>query len=316
MRSDNETGRTPRSRVQLGLAIVIVLALAGVGAAFVLRRSPSGEARVFRYAFAAGEERLYEMDMKVRITPDEGQGAPFEASVRGMMTLSVVDRRSDGATVLDLSLDELETAAGEAPAVPAEGGDMRLTVARDGRIVDAAGRGGLFSAAGLGAAGTGGAVEGMGAQLLFPHYPDDPLAPGDGWSRTSTIPLPFGSQQARVASEGRLEGYEQSPSGHAARFDLTVTSPIDYTVTAAELARASGATGYEPPEGAELTVDGRTVTEADALVVPSTGELLELEGTTTMSARMTAGDSAAEAQGSQNGYAFETTITMSLVREG
>jgi hypothetical protein len=132
--------------------------------------------------------------------------------------------------------------------------------------------------------------------------------------------LPFGNGNVEVRTDGRFEGDTDSPLGRAARIGLTITTPIDYTVTVAELTKAaatSGAAAPTPaaPQDARIVLDGKTVTASTAVVLPGTSDLVRLDGKTTMTVQMVVEDVPAEQlECAPSNYAFDATITMSIAR--
>lgn len=265
------------------------------------------------------------MDMGIKLTPRGGPGTqPFKGRVRASMDIAAIERRSDGTTILDLTLSDVRTEP-QRTVVPLEGGRLRLAIAPDGRVTDVKGSGGVFSIAGvdpgslLGGAGSS-AADTTSSQVLFPQYPTHAIEPGDTWSRTTTAPLPFGDGNVEVRTEGRFDGYTDSPLGRAAKIRLTITTPIDYTVTVAEITKAaerSGAAAPTPaaPQDARIVLDGRTVTASTAQVLPGTSDLVRLDGKTTMTVQMAVeGVPAEQLEGAPADYAFDATITMSIVR--
>lgn len=261
------------------------------------------------------------MDMGIKLTPRGGPSAqPFKGRVRASMNITAFDKRSDGTTIVDLSLTDVRTAPQR--GAPSKGGRLRLAIAPDGRVTNVEGTGGVFSIAGvdpgslLGGSGSNPA-DTTSSQVLFPQYPANAIEPGDTWSHTTTAPLPFGDGKVEVRTDGRFEGYTDSPLGRAAKIGLRITTPIDYTVTVADLAKAN--TGAVPtpaaPSDARIVLDGETVTASTALVLPGTSDLVRLDGKTTMTVQMKVeGVPAEQLEGAPSDYVFDATITMSIVR--
>lgn len=299
--------RGGRGIIAAGVALVLVAL-----AIFVLRADEPAAA--FTYRFQDGERRSYTLDMRVRIAPRTDSAAEaFTGRVRASMDVIAVER-SGRSTVVDVVLDDVVTEPVR-PGARVEPGTIRLTLAPDGRVTGVEGTGGLLSLAGVdpgalvGAAG--GAAGGAGSQVLFPQFPTEQLEPGARWSRTTRVPVPFAGTSATVRFDGRFEGYADSPRGRAAWISTTMTTPIDVAATLADLARAAGATPG-PDAAGSVAIDGRTVTQSRALVIPSTGELLELDGTTTLGADLHLdGVPGADARG----YGFDATITMAIERD-
>lgn len=264
------------------------------------------------------------MDMGIKLTPRGEQSTqPFRGRVRASMNVAAVDRRPDGTTLLELTLTDVRTDPERAGA-PLQGGKLRLAIAPDGRVTDVEGTGGVFSIAGVDpgsllGGGAGAPADTTSSQVLFPQFPTNAIEPGDTWSRTSTAPLPFGEGSVEVQTDGRFEGYTNSPLGRAAKIGLTITTPIDYTVSLAELTKATAESGAPvptpaPPDG-RIVLDGRTVTASTAVVLPGTSDLVRLDGKTTMTVQMAVeGVPADQLRGAPANYAFDATITMSIVR--
>lgn len=265
------------------------------------------------------------MDMGIKLTPRGGpETEPFKGRVRASMNIAAIDKRSDGTTIVDLTLTNVRTEP-QRSATPLESGRLRLAIASDGRVTDVEGTGGVFSIAGvdpgslLGASGSNPA-DTTSSQVLFPQYPTNAIEPGDTWSRTATAPLPFGNGKVDVRTDGRFEGYTDSDLGRAAKIGLTITTPIDYAVTVAELTKATTSSGTAAPtpaatKDARIVLDGKTVTSSTAVVLPGTSDLVRLDGKTRMTVRMVVeGVPAEQLQGAPSNYAFDATITMSIVR--
>jgi hypothetical protein len=218
-----------------------------------------------------------------------------------------------------MTLDKVRTVP--SGSNPLKGGKLRLTIQPDGRVVDVSGTGGLFSLAGVDPRGLfgrpGAGAESAGSQVLFPWFPDHKISPGDRWSRSTSIPLPFGHQKVTVGTDGRFSGYDTTDR-RAANLFITITTPLDYKVPIAELTKAASAGRTLPspsPVPGNVVLSGRSVTSSRVTVVPSTGELLRMSGRTTISVRMNVeGVPGAAAGGSVPAYAFDSTITMSIAR--
>jgi hypothetical protein len=310
-------------RRKLGVALVLLL-IAIAAIVFAWRSGPGGI--VFRYAFDREEVRNYALSMSIKVVPQGTPDAqPFEGKVRASMTMQVIEKLPDGSVVLDLAVDDVETEPTSSQSV--QGGRLQISLAPDGRVIDVEGTGGVFAAAGVDpgafiAGSGGGAAQNAGSQLLFPRYPGGAVKPGDTWSSTSSVPLPYGDKKVEVRSDSRLDGYEDSPYGRAAKIHLSVRTPLDLDVTVDELAEAYATQAGEPaapipdaPPGARLGLSGRTLMEGDTLVRPETSELIQLRGTTTMSMRMEVkGVPTEQLEGGSTAYVFDATTTMSIVR--
>jgi hypothetical protein len=276
---------------------------------------------VFRYAFESGQTRRYTLSMNIKLGPHDADGVrPVERNIHAELRTTVAERRADGSTVMDLVVDHVITEP--ASHAPVESGRLRVVLAGDGRLLDVRGTGGVFTAAGVDPTAFGkGPRTGLDSQLLFPRFPARAVAPGDTWSSTATVPLPYGNAKTTVRADGRLVGYETSSFGPAARIAYIVRTPLDVELTVADLVRAAVRNGADPPQPvapaqARIALAGQTVTNAQALVLTGTSELVRLVGTTTMSVRMGINGVPPELfeGATPDEYSLEAAITTTIVR--
>lgn len=291
----------PRRLISLLLAFLLV---AGVGGFFFVRLSRSAEAQIFRYVFTEGETATYELSMDMSATPKGIPEAPqsLDVGVKATMDLEVVDVANDGTTVLDIRMRNLQVTPAEGP-LPADLGTVRVTMAPDGRISKVEGVGGLFSLTGADPSAffglPGGGTDAAGSQLFFPQYPTDAIAPGDDWSESSTFPFPFGDEKITLTVDGRHDGFEDTPFGRAARIHHRINFPMDIEFTFTELFEAmlkfaeafgDGSRPTEPLpaplQNAKMIFGGNMTMDSDTLVLPDTGDFVQLDGTGVMSLTM------------------------------
>ncbi len=307
--------RKPKWAV-IAAALVVIVA----GTAFVLRSSGSAEAVAFRYAFAEGEKQAYDITMSVTAKPIGVPDAqPFEGTMHAAMGYEVVDLEEDGSATLEMTIGGISFEP-NVSTPPAENSTLRVRIAPDGRIASVKGTGGLFGAAGasldsLASLPAGAPTESAGSQFMFPRFPADAVKPGDTWTESTSVPLPFGSGDIKMTSTGRHDGYEDSSAGRLARFHHAIEAPLDMSFNLAEMASRLGDQAGPIPNGAEnasFTIGGKMSMDADSLVIPDTSELVRLDGTVNLSMTMKFAGASAELGGPTD-LAFESTMRMSMV---
>lgn len=320
--------RAPRSRfLALPLALALIAGAAGV---LVLRSSPSAEAQVFRHAFQAGETRTYQMTMDLTATPE---GIPdtetIEGSVQATMRMTVVSSYEDGSGVVEIDISDVRMEPAQ-PGVPTELGTLRVTVDPDGSISDVEGAGGLLSMTGVDPMSgftSGGGSDASSSQFFFPQYPADAIAPGDTWSESTTVPLPFGDDQLTIDVGGELLGYEGTRYGRAARLGYDIDMPMDMSFSMQELfdamlafTREFGPPGeaVSPPPAefrdARFVFSGGMQMNAESLVIPDTSDLVQLDGTADMRFTVKLEGVPDGLLGDSNEMTIDAELKMSMVR--
>lgn len=320
------------SRRLISILVALVL-VAGVGGYVLLRLSRSAEAVVFRYSFTQGETATYELSMDMTAMPKGIPEAPqsIDVSVRATMDLNVVEVSDDGNSVVEINMRNIQITPNEA-GVPADLGTVRVTIAPDGRITNVEGLGGLFSVTGADPSSflglPGGGTDGAASQFFFPQYPPDAIAPGDKWSESSTFPFPFGGEEITMKVDGRHDGFDDTPFGRAARIHHHIDFPMDIEFTIAELFEAmlqfaeafgDGTRPVEPPpaalRNAKMVFNGGMQMDSDSLVLPETGDFVQLDGTGTMAFSMRfEGIPQSELGGAPSEFQMDAKFDMSIVR--
>ncbi len=288
----------PRRRwFVIGLSVVLVAAAVSV---ITLRSPTSAEATVFRYAFTAGDTQVYDMQLTFEGTPE---GLPAEEAVSGTMaatmTVTTVEVLDDGTAVVEVAISNVRT-DGLPPGTSPPGDEpIRITVAPDGRVTSVDGEGGFFSM-GTAPGPMGGATpaDAAGGQFFFPSYPSEAIAPGDTWSLTHESPLPTGEETVAITVKGEHEGFQETSYGQAARIRQEVEVPFDIDLPLGELMDAmvqgfgEGMGGFGGPapaapnfSDARMVMEGHMAMDAVSLVLPETGDLVQLEGDMDMQMR-------------------------------
>lgn len=329
-----EPRREPVSRRLVSIVVAVVL-VAGVGGFLVLRLVGRAEAEVYRYSFTRGQTTSYEIQMDMTATPRGIPEAPASLQVRmtASMDMTVVEQRPDGTAVVEIKMRNLQVTPSQG-AVPQDVGTVRVTVSPDGRITDVEGLAGLFSITGADPSSffglPGGGTDGASSQMFFPTYPSEGIAPGSTWSESTTFPFPFGDDEITMKVDGTHEGFEETPFGRAARIHHHIDFPMDVDFTITELFDAmirfaqefgEQTAPTEPPpaafRNARIVFDGGMVMDTDSLVLPDTGEFVQMDGTGEMSFTMRfEGVPASELGGMPTDFAMDATYDLSIVRVG
>lgn len=276
--------------VALGILATSVVALA-------TREITRGEPIVLRYRFAAGQQRTYELTMDVRGRIDGlPASAPFDTRVTGRATSEVVDVAPDGTARMRVVYSGVR-AAGTAGALPASpGGAFTMRVSPTGEVTDVRGSSGLIPSgagnpfAAFGASGAGPA-DPFGS-VLFTTFPRRPVAPGDSWTESQDVPLPFGESRSKTRTDGTFQDVVTTRFGRAATIRQRTTTDLDASFSFAELfeqfasglVRGLGPDGgpalSPPPElrGATMRMDGSMRGETVNRVLRTGGDVVDLEG--------------------------------------
>jgi hypothetical protein len=283
---------------------------------------------VFRYAFAQGDTRSYNMTMDMNFVPHSDGAEPFSGMISSTMTINVVKRLADGASVLDVSISNVKVEPPtDAPSLPNDGAQMRITLAPDGRVLYFEGTGGVLGGVGsisnqLFAGGSHASDEAQ-SQFLFPRFADKAVKPGDTWKESSSFELPFGNEKTTVTATGKHRGFQNSSYGRVAKLHYAVQSPLNVAFTLSDLAKIAAqerAPGSDPigvPTGlanAKFTMAGDMTMNADTLVLPSTSDLVKLDGTMKTTMHLAIEGIPSEAETVPRAMDFDATVRMSIVR--
>lgn len=320
--------RASRRWVAIPLALAVVIAGAGF---FLLRSTQTAEAYAFRYAFETGDTRTYEIKMDMHATP---VGVPdveaMDGSMRAILTMSVVEARPDGSAVVDMEISDVQMTPPQ-PGMPAGLGSMRVTIGPDGAIRNVEGTGGLLGLAGLDptagfTGGPGAPSDSTNSQLFFPQFPEDAVAPGDSWTESTTFPLPFGDEEVKITANGQLVDYKDTAYGRAAFLNYHISSPMTFEFSLAELFEAmlafaesagmEGGTATAPPpevRNARFVFSGDMAMVADMLVLPESGDLVQLDGTVDMNIGITL-EGVPPSLGAPGEFSVDAEMRMSMTR--
>ena len=317
-----------RRRGRLLPALIAALLVSGAAGYFAYPKSSTDAELVsFRYAYEAGDKRIYDitmqMDMKPSGLPDS---APFQGTMNATMGLDVVSKAEDGSTIIEIEMSNISVQPNLGTG-PGDIGKMRVSIAPDGRVTKVEGVGGPFGAAGIDVGSFlnipgGGATDSASSQFLFPQFPNEGVRPGDSWTEETVLPLPFSVDPIKVTSVGTFEGYEQTTYGRAAQMHHVVTMPMNFSFTLAELFQSMAAIteGGAPPvpieaQGARFVISGSMKMITDSLVLPGGGDITKMSGTTEMDLNMhIEGVPASALEGSPGEFSMAGTISMTILR--
>jgi hypothetical protein len=305
-------------RLLAGLMAVLVV-LGGAGF-FVIRTGGEAEALVYRYAFKLGDTRTYDLSISMNVVPSGIPDAePFDGKVHGTVGLDVVDQQEDGSAVIELGMTNMtfEPAIGSGGFDP---GKLKLNVAPDGRISSVEGTGGLLGAAGAALnstmTSTANPTDTASNQFVFPQFPSNKLKPGDTWNETSTMKFPFGGEAITMTVEGRHDGFEDTTYGEAAKVHHLVQSPLDLSFSFQEMfAELGSATSGAIPSqlsSATMKITGDISMDTESLVMPSTSDLIKMDGTLKSTMRMVL--EGAPAGAPTEPLAFDATMKIAMLR--
>jgi hypothetical protein len=202
-------------------------------------------------------------------------GATFQEqeTLRQTMGWKVLAVTSKGvATVaIDLSKGSL-TANGK--TISQHDQNLQIRVASDGRILTGADFGTT--------SGAGGGPGIPGTDQFMPLLPDQPVAPGDAWTKEFDQAFPFGSGTLHYATHNKLLRYETMGGARVAVIRSTARVPIDITLDVRKLFAALG-TPSGLPKGSHPTLSykGHTDTSVTAWFDPAGKTLQKSDATST-----------------------------------
>jgi hypothetical protein len=319
------SGKKSRSRLMAALAAGLVVVLAA--GFFVMKMSGGAKGQVFQYSLAQGQKQVYDLSITLNgVAAGVPDAPPLEGPLGATLGYEVVSKQPDGSTVVEFTLENLRSDPPSAfgQGVP-EGSKLRVTIAPNGSVTKAEGIGGVFGAVGSSmnsfSSLPGSPSDTAGSQFMFPQYPTNEIAPGDGWNEETKVPLPFGSNTVTVQTTGTHNGFEDDPTlGRVAKFHHAISAPMDMEFSFADLFGAmgdalGGQAGSVPPEAANavMKITGSMSMDADSLVVPDTSELLRLDGAAKMSMRMVM-EGLPDGAGPPGDLAFDMTMKITLLR--
>lgn len=231
------------------IAVVAVLAIVGGLVAFTTLGGdgPSARALPLALAFAEGQHETYTTHMTMDGQMDLGElmgSQPVVMDVTQTVTWEVTAVDDEGVATVTVTVDEMRgTVNGMAvPDAASSTPPVEMRIAPDGRILSA---GGMSFA---GADVTGGATfPGMGQ--MTPLLPDEPVEPGDTWTKDFSQEVPFGEGTIEFTSTSTLERYEDVDGVNAAVVTTEFTVPMDFTIDFAELLATVGSEGMPTGSG-------------------------------------------------------------------
>jgi hypothetical protein len=195
--------------------------------------------------------------------------------VTEVVTWEATSVDDEGVTTISMTVDEMSGSVNgieipaEASAIP----PVEIQVASDGRILSAGG----MSFAGFEQTG-GASFPGMGQ--MTPLLPDEPVEPGDTWSKDFSQEIPFGEGTIEFTATSTFERYEEVDGVETAVITTSYTVPMDFTIDFGELLATMGgaeaSAGLEGFEEASLTYAGEGSFVQTAWVDPEAEQMLKM----------------------------------------
>lgn len=271
-------------------AVVAVLVVVGGLIAFNLPAGDTGSASAqpLALAFTPGETETFTIHMTMDGQMEAGEllgSQPIVMDVTQTVTWEVVSVDDDGIATVNVTVDEM-TGTMNGVEIPdaSAGPPTQMRIAPDGRILSAGG----MSFAGAGQTG-GASFPGMGQ--MTPLLPDEPVEPGNSWTKDFSQEVPFGEGTIEFTATSTLERYEDVDGVNAAVITTEFTVPMDFTIDFGELLGAmagaegvpAGATGFED---ATITYGGEGRIRQTAWVDPEAKQMLEMTSSGTFDMTM------------------------------
>lgn len=293
----------------------------------IVRGPQTADALVYTYAFEKGQTRAYEFTMRMKFSPHGIPGMPAapeipEGTAKGKMAFKAVDVRPDGSALLEITFSDMNVSfSGGTVDQNMDTESVRMLVGPTGEIRDVEGSG-LFGGIdpsrffGLPSGATGSA---LGSASFFPTFPREAIAPGDKWSESQKMPMPFGSGSIDVTSNGEHLGFENTSYGRAARMRVLTSMPIDIAFSLTDLLSAVGeAAQASVPEGLDagrMVIKGSARGDMTALVPQNGHDLVEMIADMDMDFDLTM-DTAAlgAAAGEPQSFGMDMNIRMEMSR--
>jgi hypothetical protein len=313
------------------LALALSLVVIATAVFRVVLRSPqAAEALVYSYSFQEGQSRTYAMNMRMNVTP---RGASQVAQAMDMtmtskLAVKAVKVNTDGSALLELTVTDVKFSGPTGPqhgAFPKE--SMRMLVSRNGEVLEVEGSSvfGTFDPArllGVPSDATGGT---LGSANIFPTFPSKAIAPGDKWSDSQSIRMPFGDGTIKVTADGKHEGFEDTAYGRAARMAMRLEMPMDVSFTFADIFSLAGSAGAQSealksaiPNGLEsmrMFIKGTMHSDMDALVPPDGSDLVKMVADMDMDIAMRAENLTPQtAQGQPSSFEMAMKVRMEMSR--
>lgn len=298
----------------------LVLAFAVVVAAVVglVVRPATAESLVYTYALEPGQTRTYAMTTRMVFTP---QGIPdftetMDETVTGKMTMKVVEVRKDGSTLIDLAVSEVKV-TGSGVSSADEDGSIRMRISKSGEVLDIEGSGafgGFDFGEFLGLADAGSNTT-VGPMNVLPAYPSEAIGPGDMWTETADVPLPFGDAKMHMTARGEHQGFQDTNYGRAARMHMKMSMPFDFGFSFADILAETGEELPSELDAVRMVMGGSLLGDMTALVSPDTGDLVKMQMDMKMNFSMRMENAPAElTQGAPSNFRMLGDMRMKLDR--
>jgi hypothetical protein len=231
----------PLPKVRRPVALLVVVALvAAAGAYLVLNRKSSAGGEALALSLVRDGSYSYDVHMEMGGTISaQGQQIPFNMQVDQTIGWKVESLDADGTATITVS-----TKIGSAringqlgPPLPSQTSTIR--VAKDGRILS----GGL-EFRGFENSDFGSLVP--GSNQFLPLLPDQPVKPGDTWTKKFDQDLPFGMGRLRYSVDSSLLRYETIEGSRNAVLLSTLRLPLDMSIDLRKFLGSTGNSGQLP----------------------------------------------------------------------
>ena len=263
----------------VGAAVAVLAVIGGLIAFTTLGGDKDrASARPLALDFTQGQRETYTTHMTMDGQMDGGEllgSLPIVMDVTQAVTWEVTSVDDDGVATVTVTVDEMSGTVNGMP-VPDQASTtppMEMQIAPDGRILSAGG----MSFASAGQIG-GASFPGMGQ--MTPLLPDEPVEPGDTWTKDFSQEIPFGEGTIEYTSTSTLERYEDVDGVNAAVITTEFTVPMDFTIDFGELLASFGTdgmpTGADGLEDASIAYGGDGSFRQTAWVDPEAKEMLEV----------------------------------------
>jgi len=264
-------------------AVAVVMALVGGLLVFQLTRSgDEAEAQALALAFTEGQTETYVIHMTMDGTMAmEGFGQesigdmPLDMDMTETMTWKVLSVDDEGVATVETSITDVSgTMNGVAiPASETETPPTEMKIAPDGRLLEVGGT--TIPSLLQGSTGLGGVP---GLDQYTPLLPDDPVEPGDSWTKDFSQDMPFGEGKIEFTTVNTLERYETVGGVEAAVITTEFELPLDFTVDLGDLLAGQETSGVDM-SGVSVAYGGKVSLSMTAWVDPSGKQLLKSSST-------------------------------------
>jgi hypothetical protein len=226
-------------------------------------------------SFREEQTNVYFLDISMKATTKaRGSIVPMQLDFQQRLSGRVLSVDQDGVASVRMTVKTLSATADAQPVPPSALPVCRSTlrVAPDGRILDSSGVPPGFHPSGLSPIPS--------FDQLTPLLPDQPIAIGDGWSKSYEQPWPLGDGSLRVDSGSRLVGHQQVDGTETAVIETTSTMPLDLSVDIRKIAKVLGESdfGFPIDRDAELLYTGELRFNETSWFDPTDGRLVSSSG--------------------------------------